>query len=425
MNHYPRRRLIQSLGLLGLGVSQGSALHAQSPSRIVLGVIEGQSGPFANAGISVVRNIEFAAELINARGGVRVGDRRLAFEVQRFDSKGQLDEALVSFKLLTDRRIPFVLQGNSSAIAAGLIDAVNRHNEREPDNRVLFLNYSAVDPILTQERCSFWHFRFDAHAEMRMAALVDAMALNPAVKKVFLINQDYSFGQQVARLGRQMISARRPDIDIVGDELHPLGRIKDFAPYATKIKASGADTVITGNWGSDLALLVRGARDVGLEAQYYTFYGNSLGAPTGIGESGVGRVRAVAEWHPNQGLEAAEPIYAAFRQRLRDPREDYFNIRHVVMLEMLAQSIEAAATFEAAAVARAMEGRSLRSPYPVTMRAEDHQLLTPQVVMLMQRQGGEVRFDVEGSGFGFRTERLVPASSITPAMRCSMLRPVR
>jgi branched-chain amino acid transport system substrate-binding protein len=421
-----RRRLGRSLlSLSALAPLFTHPVLAQDAPRIQLAVVEGLSGAFANAGASVLRNIQFAADLVNARGGVRIAERRHLLEVLSFDSKGQLDEALLSLKLVTDRRIPFVLQGNSSAIAAGIIDAVNRHNEREPGNRVVFLNYSAVDPILTQERCSFWHFRFDAHAEMRMAALVEAMAGNRAIRKVYLLNQDYSFGQQVARLARQMITARRPDIEIVGDELHPLGRIKDFAPYASKIKAAGADTVVTGNWGNDLALMVRAARDVGLEAQYYTFYGNSLGSPTAIGESGVGRVRAVAEWHPNQGLEASEPIYAAFRQRLRDPRDDYFNIRHVVMLEMLAQSIEAAGSTEAFAVARAMEGRSLRSPYAVTMRASDHQLITPQVVMLMQRAGGEVVFDVEASGFGFRTERLVDAAAITPQVRCTMQRPVR
>jgi branched-chain amino acid transport system substrate-binding protein len=56
-----------------------------------------------------------------------------------------------------------------------LLDAINKHNERDPARRVLFLNYSAVDPALTNEKCSFWHFRFDAHADMRMAALMDVL----------------------------------------------------------------------------------------------------------------------------------------------------------------------------------------------------------------------------------------------------------
>ena len=93
-------------------------------------------------------------------------------QLERYDSKGQNEEALSALRAAIDDGARFVLQGNSSAIAAALIDAINKHNEREPARRVLFLNYSAVDPILTNEKCSFWHFRFDAHADMRMAALM-------------------------------------------------------------------------------------------------------------------------------------------------------------------------------------------------------------------------------------------------------------
>ena len=59
-----------------------------------------------------------------------------------------------------------------------------------------------------------------------------------------------------------MLAAKRPDIEIVGDELHPLFKVSDFSPYIAKIKASGADTVITGNWGPDFALLLKAAAEV-------------------------------------------------------------------------------------------------------------------------------------------------------------------
>ncbi|HRO59230.1 MAG TPA: ABC transporter substrate-binding protein, partial [Burkholderiaceae bacterium] len=241
--------------------------------------------------------------------------------------------------------------------------------------------------------------------------------------------QDYSFGREVAKISREAIAARRPDIEIVGDELHPLGRIKDFVPYAAKIKAAGADTVLTGNWGNDLTFLVRAAREVGLAADFYTFYGNGLGAPAAIGDAGVGRVRAVAEWHPNAEIAAATPIYRDFREQLADVRDDYFNMRHVVMIEMLAAAIEAAGSTEAAAVARALEGRShAGAPYAATMRAGDHQLLTPLMVSVMRRAGpkageGAVRFDLEGSGFGFATERRFEAEDIAMPHACSMVRP--
>ena len=406
------------------GATRGPAAPRAEPIR--LAVVEGFSGAFANAGDAVWRNLQFAVDRVNARGGVKVGAERRPMELLRFDSKGQADEALVMLRTVTDRRIPFVLQGNSSTVAGAIVEAVNRHNERSPDNRLLFLNYSAVDPALTNERCSVWHFRFDAHAGMRMSALTDAIAQDRKVRRVYLLNQDYSFGQQVARLARQGIAAKRPEVEIVGDELHPLGRIKDFVPYAAKIKASGADTVVTGNWGNDLTFLVRAAREVGLDAKFYTFYGNSLGAPQAIGDAGVDRVFAVAEWHPNAGMASAERIWLEFRAGVRDPRDDYFNMRHVVMIEMLAAAIEAAGSTEALKVADALAGREHRAaPYAVRMRRDDHQLLTPQYVTVMKRAGQDVAYDVEGSGYGFKTVRYVEAHETAPAHSCRMQRPER
>ncbi len=57
---------------------------------------------------------------------------------------------------------------------------------------------------------------------------------------------------------------------MVGGDLHPLGNVKHFAPYVAKIKAANADTVITGNWGNDLSLLIRASHESGLGVDYYT-----------------------------------------------------------------------------------------------------------------------------------------------------------
>ena len=208
-------------------------LRAQAPATpIRLALIEGLSGPFANAGEAVWRNLRWAVERVNRRGGVTLpgGTRRL--ELLRLDSKGNSEEALAMLRSAIDQGAAVVLQGNSSATAAALIDAIDKHNERQPASRVVFLNYSAVDPALTNERCSPWHFRFDAHADMRLAALTEVLRDDRALKKLYLIGQDYSFGQHVNRQARAMVAVKRPDIEIVGDELHPLGRIKDFLPYA-------------------------------------------------------------------------------------------------------------------------------------------------------------------------------------------------
>ncbi len=396
---------------------------AQPPVRIAL--IESLSGAFANTGEAVFRNLVWATERVNARGGVRLADGQHNLVIERYDNKGQNEESLAALRSAIDDGVTIIAQGNSSSVAAALIDAINKHNEREPAKRVLFLNYSAVDPALTNEKCSYWHFRFDAHADMRMAALMDVLKDDKALKKVYLIGQDYSFGQAVLREARKQIAAQRPDVQIMGDELHPLGRVKDFIPYAVKIKASGAQAVLTGNWGNDLTLLIKAAKEVGYEGKFYTFYGNALGAPAAIGDAGVGKVIAVADWFPNAPGAASEAFYQSFHQRFPKPQDDYVHMRMQLMIEALAQSLEKAGVSDAAAVAAQMERTTVKfSGLQGTMRAADHQFQQPLEVAMMDRRGAPgVKFDVEGSGYGFRVIKTISAQRAEQPTSCKMVRP--
>lgn len=413
------------------GAAQASAAASASVAAqarpIKVALIESLSGTFANTGEAVYRNVFWAMERVNARGGVQLpassgGPRPLVLE--RYDSKGQNEEALSALRAAIDDGAQVILQGNSSATAAVLIDAINKHNEREPAKRVVFLNYSAVDPILTNEKCSFWHFRFDAHADMRMAALMEVMREDKSLKSVYLIGQDYSFGQAVLREAKKQLATQRPDIAIVGEELHPVGRVKDFAPYAVKIKTSGAQAVVTGNWGNDLTLLVKAAREVGYEGSFYTFYGNALGAPAAMGDAGIGKVVAVADWLPNVPGAQSEAFYQSFRTRFPKPQDDYVHMRMQLMVETLAQAIERAGSTEATAIARQMENAQVQlSGQGGSMRAADHQFQQALVVGVMDKKGAPgVKFDVEGSGYGFRVVRQIPAAKAQQPHSCNMQR---
>ncbi|MBK7313524.1 branched-chain amino acid ABC transporter substrate-binding protein [Candidatus Aalborgicola defluviihabitans] len=421
-----------ALFALPLGIPVAFAQAQAAPVKLAM--IEGLSGPNGNAGEAVFRNLNWAVERVNARGGVKLpaaagGNQTLVLE--RYDSKGQNEEALSALRSAIDNGARIVLQGNSSANAAALIDAINKHNEREPSKRVLFLNYSAVAPVLTNEKCSFWHFRYDAHADMRMAALMDVIRDDKALKDVYLIGQDYSFGQAVLREAKRQLGAQRPDVRIVGEELHPMARVKDFLPYATKIKASGAQAVITGNWGNDLSLLIKAARDVGFEGKFYTFYGNAMGAPAAIGEAGIGRVIAVADWMPNVQTAGSEAFYRSFKQRYPKAEDDYVHMRMQLLIESLAQAMEAAATqsnsasLDVVAVAAQLErGRVTLGGQSGNMRAADHQFQQPLVVGVMDRQGTPgVKFDVEGSGYGFRVIKTIAPEAAELPTSCKMQRP--
>jgi len=421
-----RLSLLSRLALLtSIAALLLSPAWAQTPAPIKLALIEGLSGPFANTGEAVVRNIAWAVERVNARGGVKTAQGMRPMVLERYDSKGQSEEALSSLKSAIDDGAQVVLQGNSSANAAALIDAINKHNEREPTRRVLFLNYSAVDQALTNEKCSFWHFRFDAHADMSMAAIMQVLREDQSDTSAYLIGQDYSFGQAVLREARRQLGVQRPDVQIVGDELHPMGRVKDFLPYAAKIKASGAQAVITGNWGNDLTLLVKAAREAGYEGKFYTFYGNALGAPAAIGEAGLGRVIAVADWLPNVPGEASAQFYKSFRQRFPKPSEDYVHMRMQLMIEALAQAVEKAGGTDPVAVALQLEkARVDIAGQSGSMRAQDHQFQQPLVVGMMARQGTPgVPFDVEGSGYGFKVVRQIKAEQARLPSTCQMVRP--
>lgn len=410
-------------------IFNATAQSKSVPATLKIAMIESLSGPFGNTGEAVYRNLLWAAERVNARAATKGG---VKFELKRYDSKGQSEEATSALRSAIDDGAHIIMQGNSSAVAAVLIDAINKHNEREPSKRVIFLNYSAIDPALTNEKCSPWHFRFDAHVDMRMKALVDVLKEDAALKSIYIIGQDYSFGHAVAKEAKRQLALQRPDVAIVGEELHPIGRIKDFLPYAAKIKATGAQAVLTGNFGNDLTLLVKAAKDVGYEGKFYTFFGNALGAPAAIGDAGVGKVVAVADWLPNVPTAASEAFYQAFKARFPNPADDYVHMRMQLMMEALSQAANKSILSNQSNAINIMVIQAALTKAKVTfytqtgeMRAVDNQFQQPLVVGLMDKQGAPgVKFDVEGSGYGFKVIKQISAKAAELPTTCKMAKPL-
>src|SRR6201987_5554725 len=283
---------------------------APAIAQVKLAFIDPLSGGAASAGINGQKHFLYLVDKINAAGGMNGEKLSISF----YDNKVDPQESLIALKKALDEGARYVFQGNGSSVALAISDAVAKYNERNPGKEVLYFNYAAIDPSLTNAKCNFWHFRFDSDGDMKMTALVNYIPTQPQIKKVYLINQDYSFGKSVAAAARKMLSEKRPDIQIVGDELHALQKVQDFSPYVAKIKASGADAVITGNWSNDMVLLVRAGKDAGLKVDWETFYGGSPGTVTAIGEAGVDALKQVTEWHKNATPEL-DPTVAAFMKR--------------------------------------------------------------------------------------------------------------
>jgi branched-chain amino acid transport system substrate-binding protein len=412
--------MVRAMQLAAFSILAAAALPA-AHAQIKIGYIDPLSGPFANVGEQGLRGFQLIIEEVNARGGV-LGQK---LELVPLDSKANPQEALNALKQLTDQGVRYVLQGNSSAVAAALSDGVAKHNQRNPDSTMLYLNYAAVDPALTNDRCNFWHFRFDADADMKMQALANYMSTQKKIKKVYLINQDYSFGQAVAKAAREMLGKKRPDVQIVGDDLHPLGKIKDFAPYVAKIKASGADTVVTGNWGADLSLLVKAGKDAGLKVDYYTYYAGIAGGPTAIGEAGDGHVKQISHWHSNVGDSKSDALVQAYRKRYPESKDDFVWLASRNVIEMLAKALEAAKSTDPLKVALALEGMKFNTfTGEVSMRADNHQLLQPMYISTFTKAGTPgVKYDMERTGLGFRSEGRVEAKETVMPTTCKMQRP--
>jgi branched-chain amino acid transport system substrate-binding protein len=403
--------------VLGLVVAvAGSGVIAADPVRIALNMP--MSGPFANVGELYVKNSQFIVDAINTRGGV-LGGRNL--EIVSFDNQNSPQEALLVLKRITDDKIPFVIQSGGSHIAVPLADAIEKHNEREPDNRLLFLNEPG-DQDLSQEKCSFWTFSFHPSAEAKMEALTNYIATRADVKRVYLINQDYLFGHQLRRFAREMLKRKRPDIEIVGDDLHPLGKVKDFSPYVAKMKAARADTVITGNWGADMTLLIKAAASSGLSSAFYTYYAMGLGAPTAMGPAAIDKVKVIWRWHPNLPFEDEHQAAVEYKRRFG---LDYYSMPLNNLFAMLVQAIERAGSTDAVQVAYALEGiRAASSMGEAWMRPADHQLFEPLYILTITRLNGrDVKYALENTNLGTRTDARIEARDMMIPTNCKMNRP--
>jgi len=375
--------------------------------------------PFSGIGAAsseeAARHFKFFANRINAAGGV-AGKK---IEILTMDNEGDPEKSAILLKKAIDDGIRYVIQGQSSSVAYALADAVAKNNKRNPEHSVLYLDWGNADPGLTGAKCTFSYFRFDANLEMKMRALSVYMASQPKVKNVFLINPDYTMGQSVEAAGLELLPKARSDIKIVGTDRVPLGKVKDFSPYIAKIRASGADSVVTGSWGQDLMLMLKAAAESGLKADFYTYYGNTRGLPTALGPAAKG-VILINEWHSNIGAEEVDKLAKSFRE---SAGMDFSQWRAAITMMMLSTAMNKAGSTDPMKVAFALEGLTYETPMgEAVMRADDHQLLEPLFISVLTEG---VANDIEGSGLGFKTLRKINAQDTSTPPTCKMERPAR
>ena len=398
-----------------LAASAAGAL-AQKGETVKIAWLDPLSGLMAAVGTNQLKTYQFLAEEFNKKNAAGV-----KFEIIGIDNKLSPQETTNALRSAQDQGARYVLQGNGSGAALAIIDAVEKNNARNPGKELLYINYAAVDPDLTNSKCSYWHFRLDADTSMKMEALTTFMKDQPDVKKVYLLNQNYAHGVQVAKFAKENLARKRPDVQIVGEDLHPLAQVRDFAPYIAKIKASGADTVITGNWGSDLALLVKSANDAGLNnVKFYTYYGSVSGTPTAMGSASAGKVYQVSYGHYNMGGEI-QRLAVEFNKKFK---EDLYTSSAYTALLMLSEAFAKVKSTDPVKVAAALEGMKFKSfNGDVEMRKADHQLQQGLYIAKWEKAGGKFPIDSEGTGHTFVPVKYYEPYVASTPTSCQMKRP--
>ncbi len=306
MKTFPIRYLVGAAFLLSLA-------PAWPAETIRLAYLGAMTGTTALLGEEIQKQFLAAADMVNERHGLADGRQ---IEIVTFDNLGNPQDSLIALRRVIDQGISFVTMGRSTN-ALAVSDALQKHNERNPDRKVLLFVYEAGDPVLTEAKCNFWTFRFNGNTDMDVNVLTDFMAAQTDLHKVYLINQDFSAGQSVSRVAKEMLVRKRPDIRIVGDDLVPLLKVKDFAPYITKIRASGADSVLTSNWGNDLSLLVKAGNESGLNVTYFTNRGGIPGTWATVGAAGGERIRSLDAWHINAADSGLETRLMGYKARYK------------------------------------------------------------------------------------------------------------
>jgi branched-chain amino acid transport system substrate-binding protein len=394
------------------------ATTAQS-APVKIGLLETLSGPQASTGQSFRTGVRYAIDKMNAAGGWN----GQPVELVEYDNQGGPAGASDKLKAAIADGVQIVVQGASSAIGGQITEDVRKHNLRNPGQEIVYINVGAEALELTGEKCNFHHFRVAGNAQVRTKVLVQGMKQAKALgTKVYAINQNYSWGQDMERA--VLDNAQAGGYQVVEKTLHDVNKIQDFAPYVAKISASGAETVITGNWSNDLLLMMKAAKAGGLKARFGTVFLDQPGNISNAGELAAGHFIA-----HSFNAEAAGPEGERFMADYTAKTGHapvFVEPQTVVGLELVADALKrtkpAGGRLDVNAFARAMETARIKTPMgEVSMREADHQILLPLVVSTVSK---DARYKVDGTDLGFKPVRVFSAeeASVPAPATCKMQR---
>jgi branched-chain amino acid transport system substrate-binding protein len=389
-------------------------------SPVKIAVLETLSGPAAASGLAYRTAVRYAIDKMNASGGWN-GE---PVQLLEYDNQGGPAGASDKLKAAIADGVQIVVQGASSAIGGQITEDVRKYNLRNPGKEIVYINVGAEAMELTGEKCNFHHFRFAGNAQVRIKALVLGMKQAHALgTRVYAIDQNYSWGQDVEKaiVDNQAAGGYK----VVDKTLHDVNKIQDFAPYVAKISASGADTVLTGNWSNDLLLLMKASKAAGLKARFGTVYLDQPGNIANAGELAIGHFIAHA-FNAEAGGAEADRFVADYKTKTGQP-PTATDPQTVFGMEMVMDALKRTkpenGSLNVNAFAKALEAGRLKTPMgEMSMRAADHQVLLPMVVSTVSK---DAKYKADNTDMGFKPVKVFTAeeAAVPVQASCKMQRP--
>jgi len=359
------RKIVVLLVLTGviLGYHQ-----VQAADPIYIGFNDVRSGAFKSNGDKFLQGVEVAVKEINKAGGLLGRPLELVIE----DNQMKPEIAVQKLrKLIQSDKCEAIFQGSSSAVALSIAQAIPRYKK-------IYVPVAAFAMDLTGANFSPYIFRTDANVAILSKTMATYVGKQKNLKKVYMVNMDYSFGHDVASFYEKFVKEVAPDTEIVGKDFHPMFN-KDFAPYISKVKASGADYLLTCNWGTDLIQLIIQARSLGLKIPFAGILQADINALAAMpGDEAVGNY-AVASFVPGLDNPEAKKLEESFYEKagVWPVEQIWYAYKGVVLW---AEAVKKAGSIDTDKVIKAFEGMKWNGPTgTVTMRAQDHQLMQPMI----------------------------------------------
>jgi len=361
-----RRKFIGGLCVLFMALMLALPYGVLAEDTIKIGATEPLSGTFKDIGERYLDGVIYAAKVINESGGL-LGKK---VEVVPIDSELKPDVATRKAQnLILKDGVKFFCGGTGSSVGAAMESLAEKEN-------VIFFTYGMDAASMTGPKCNKNFFRPGGSTDGRSFALAQ-LIVKMGYKKIAIIAQDYSFGQEALAAFKKKVAELSQDTKIVAELYHPAGT-KDYAPYVSQLIAAKPDVIFTPNWGNDLTLLLKQGRPMGMSQKIFSYYINDEVTIKALNDDKMMIGNMGAEIYTLSIPTKKNQEFVAKFYKDKGYYPTWLRGKAYIALMFWAEAVKKAGTTDVAAVIKAWEGLSYDGPAGVwTMRACDHQAQVP------------------------------------------------